>query len=129
MEGGHHQYVEGHVGGGLRHGPDAGRAADICNLVGVGGYGGGAAGQDQLREPGGGHHTALNVHMGVDEAGDGVAARSVDLLVCRVGEVDGAYVRYDAAGDGYVPLDDGLCKNIHNLDVFYHQIEGFFPNN
>ena len=33
------------------------------------------------------------------------------------------------SGDGYVPLDDGLCKNIHNLDVFYHQIEGFFPNN
>src|SRR5690606_13045744 len=110
-----HIDVDWQAGRFLRHQPHALDAEDIGDFVRVDEHRGGAVRDDGAGELGDRDHAALDVHVGITEAGDEVAAGGIDhlrALAAAIVEIlaDGGKA---AAGDG----DVGAGNDFAGVDV------------
>ena len=118
----HKAHIHRQALGGLEHVLDAVGAHDVGDLMGIGDDGGGAVGQYRLDKLPGGDHGALQMDVGVDEAGQYDFARHVDFLDAAVL----AHAHDEPLRHGDVPAADLVAEYVDIGGVFQHQV-GLLP--
>ena len=119
----HKAHIHRQILGGLKHIFNAVGAHDIGDLVGVGDDGGGTVGQNGLCKLRGAHQGALQMDVGIQEAGQHNLAGDIQLHLAVVL----AHAHNESLGHSNVAAAQLIGKDIDIGGVFQHQIGGHTP--
>ena len=97
---------------------------DVGDFVGIGSHCGGTAGNHCLRKIRRDHHTAFQMHMGIDETGKSIFSAAVDDVFSGVMFAQRSHVGTGIAYDPDVRQLDFVVEYIDHLYVFDGQIKG-----